>query len=189
MTDFGSPPSEPPPGPASPPSDPWREVTPTQPSSPYADPPYAPFSPQPTPGSPAIEPLPPYLTNPSYISPYGPTAAYPPSPQVPEIVYAVPGWPVMVVAPKNRFATSGMVVSLSSLPFTLCCAVVGLIGGVVGLIFGVLGLQKSAAMYGSGRGFAITGVAVGVADVVLVILNYIVLFKSGLYPQLPPSQR
>lgn len=78
---------------------------------------------------------------------------------------APPGWNASFASPprQNGLALASMITSLAGL--AMC-----LFPGVVGMILGIVALQQISRDGTTGRGYAITGIAVGAASTMLLVL-------------------
>ncbi len=80
------------------------------------------------------------------------------------------------VAPRTRaMAVASFVVGLVSallawVPFVFVAAAVG---AVLALVFGIIGARKATAQHGHGRGFAIAGITLSVAAMLLCIVGFV----------------
>ena len=69
---------------------------------------------------------------------------------------------------QNSMALTSFIIALVGL------LVAGLPCGIVAIVLGIVGLVKFDATKEKGKGFAITGLVVGVIDVIAVVLNIII---------------
>jgi hypothetical protein len=79
---------------------------------------------------------------------------------------APPGWSASFAPPprQNGLALASMITSLAGI--AMC-----LFPGVVGLILGIVALQQISRDGTTGRGYAVTGIAVGAASTMLLVLS------------------
>ncbi len=70
--------------------------------------------------------------------------------------------------PSNGIATAGCIVSMVSIVFPISG-----ITGLVGLILSIVGVVKSKKLNGKGKGFAITGIVIGVIGIIYGIYSFI----------------
>lgn len=92
---------------------------------------------------------------PGYPPGYGPQPGWPPT----------PSWDASFAPPprQNGLALASMITSLAGL---LLC----MVPGIVGLVLGIVALQQIGRDGTTGRGFAITGIAVGAVETAFVVL-------------------
>jgi hypothetical protein len=140
----------------------WVDDAPVPPD-PYGPAPSAPGTPGY--GPPVGYPQAGYGQPPGYGTPpgYGSQAGWP----------AQPAWDAAFAPPprQNGLALASMITSLGGI--ALC-----LFPGVVGLILGIVALQQIARDGTTGRGFAITGIAVGAASTLILVLAAITMWGS-----------
>lgn len=146
-----------------------------QPTS--AEPSSYPSAPQ-YPSTPAASPAPPPAT-PSYSAP-PPAAPYPATPSYPAASYgSTPGYPAGYQPygyPANR-GTNGLAIAslVTSLAGFATCGITS----IVGIILGVVALNQIRSTGQEGRGFALSGIWIGVGLVVLIALYFVVIIVAG----------
>jgi hypothetical protein len=172
-------PGYPPPG-----EDPYGQQQPYQ--DPYSQPQYGqqPQQPpqygQPQYGDPNAQP--PAYQDP-YAAPGAPTsgspyptspAAYPSSPAgyPAQPAYSTPGYGAPV-AQNNTLGLVGMILGILSIPFALCCPLLGIPLGIGGAVTGGLGVKKANEGQASNRGMALAGLICGGVGIVIGIINAI----------------
>lgn len=150
---------------------------------PVLDFPSGPVPPGPYPPPPAFGPPPfgpPAYGAPQYPPPpFSPPPPGPPPQFGPPMGYAAPppyGYPTQPST--NGMAIGAMVTSLASIPFLAVCGI-GVLGCIVGIVLGVVALGQLKNNPQNGRGFAITGIAVGAALPVLYFLFMMILFAGS----------
>ncbi|MEV7962303.1 DUF4190 domain-containing protein [Oerskovia paurometabola] len=151
------------------PADPYAPPAPGFPTTPppAGNPAYGPYG---APGTPVYgSPPGAYGTDPSALSyPPGYPGAYGPGHPTgygPQPGWPTPSWDASFAPPprQNGLALASMITSLVGLAFCM-------VPGVVGLILGIVALQQISRDGTTGRGFAITGIAVGAVATALVVL-------------------
>ncbi len=139
-----------------------------------------PYAAQP-PNQPPVPPQPPQ--QPGYG--YPGSAAYPPAPPVqpapPMQAYpAAPAYGVMPMQPSNGMGTTGLVLGIIGVVFSVTFVLwfLGMILGILAIIFGAIGRSKATKGEATNKGAATAGLVCGIVATVLLPLLGALFFAS-----------